>query len=123
LNTSASQRQQLRNFINSSNIQARHQNHQHTTVRINPLIFKRQNIQQPIQKEQESNQSKQSNISSNQQKNEFSGNFTNHHKMIQKSDSNIIGICDSNQNYPNDIEQLVFRDAANQLDIIVNDFQ
>ena len=41
-NNSLNQKQQLKNFINSSNsLQARYHNQQHTTVRINPLIFKR----------------------------------------------------------------------------------
>jgi len=109
--TNSSQRQQLRNFINSSsNLQARHQQHQPTTVRINPLIFKRQSVQQqPSQKAQQ-----QCNVLSNGQSHEHQQIFA-------------IGGCSSMQSFSKS-QELEFSDAslsetANRLDLIVNEFQ
>jgi len=115
--TNSSQRQQLRNFINSSsNLQARHQQHQPTTVRINPLIFKRQSAQQqPSQKAQQ----QQCNVLSNGQSQE--------HQQIYAQCSNAIGGCSSMQSFSKS-QELEFSDAslsetANRLDLIVNEFQ
>lgn len=128
-NNSLNQRQQLKNFINSSmSLQSRHQQQNNTTVRINPLIFKRQNfvLNKPTVQHQ-----RLKHVSS------MPVNSTNHQlineNLMSNQNSHVINPCNASDdnsfmNYPKHVDEVSFgnismSDTNNQLEIIVNEFQ
>lgn len=132
LNNTINQRQQLKNFINSSNsLQARYQNQQHMTVRINPLIFKRQTQAQQQQDFILHNQTKNAPVQQQQPQKHCSLNNNvghqlvsngldnrNHHQQQQPIFAgNVPGAGDIDIDFDN------LNETAEQLGIIANEFQ
>lgn len=136
------QRQQLKNFINSSNsLQARYQNQQHATVRINPLIFKRQaqaKRQQQQQQQQTNciplNQSKNAQVQQQQPQQHCSLINNVRHQLVSNGLDNRNQQQQQQQQQPTfagnvpgagdiDIDFDNLNETAEQLGIIVNEFQ
>lgn len=130
-NPNLNQRQQLRNFINSStNLQSRHQKQQHTTVRINPLLFKRQNVQPPqtISSKSEHLQMCSINMQNNSM-NEFTQNtgihLEQHNQLFDshQSSNNNGQIYFTKANHELNFNDAHINETTNNLELIVNEFQ